>query len=56
MLSYFYVYIYKIIIKWKISFYLARMPILINIFSCCPKCFNHYYYFDDETNCPMCRF
>ena len=26
------------------------------IFLCCPKCFNHYYFLDDETNCPMCRF
>jgi len=26
------------------------------IFSCCPRCFNNYYFLDDETNYPMRRF
>ena len=25
-------------------------------FLCCTKCFNNYYFLEEETKCPMCRF
>ena len=26
------------------------------VFICCPKCFSNFYFVDDDTHCPMCRF
>ena len=26
------------------------------VFLCCPTCFNNYYFQEEETKCPMCRF
>ena len=26
------------------------------VFLCCPKCFNNFYFLDEVTYCPMCRF
>ena len=26
------------------------------IFISCPRCFNNFYFLDEITHCPMCRF
>ena len=26
------------------------------VFQCCPRCFNNFYFLDEVTYCPMCRF
>ena len=25
------------------------------VFLCCPRCFNHFYFLEEEAKCPMCR-